>query len=105
LRGARRSNDEEHNAPQAGRLNGRASALRLDHIEHDPGAPPHRPHDGAADDDADDDFPPDSAPTANTLSARTVFGEEHVGHFGLTSLLIERCNCSNFAPQPWHVYS
>ena len=73
------------------------------YMPHDPGAPPHRPHMGAS--DAPDDFPPDSAPTANTLSARAVFGDPHVGHFGLVSSLIDRCNCSNRPPQPWHVYS
>src|SRR5687767_14784877 len=74
------------------------------YIEQEPGAPPHRPHDGAS--DALADFPPpDSAPTANTLSARAVFGDPHVGHFGFLSSLIERCNCSNRPPQPWHVYS
>ena len=74
------------------------------YIEHEPGAPPHRPHDGAS--DALADFPPpDSAPTAKTLSARAVFGDPHVGHFGFVSSLIERCNCSNRPPQPWHVYS
>ena len=72
------------------------------YIPHDPGAPPHRPHVGS---DGADDFPPDSDPTANTLSARAVFGEPQVGHFGLTSFVIERCNCSNRPPQPWHVYS
>jgi hypothetical protein len=73
------------------------------YIEHDPGAPPHRPQDGLA--DAGELFPPESAPTANTLSARAVFGDPHVGHFGLISSLIDRCNCSNRPPQPWHVYS
>ncbi|MGB7160555.1 MAG: hypothetical protein WBD40_20995, partial [Tepidisphaeraceae bacterium] len=75
------------------------------HIPHDPGAPPHRPHDGSDDRDDDDEPFPDSAPTANTLSARAVFGELHLGHVGLDSLLIDRCNCSNRSPQPWHVYS
>ena len=64
------------------------STLRKDHIEQDPGAPPQRPHIGAS----AEDFAPPSAPTANTLSARCVFGEPHLGHFGLISLLIERCS-------------
>ena len=34
-----------------------------------------------------------------------VFGDPHVGHFGFASLVIDRCSCSNFAPQPSHVYS
>jgi hypothetical protein len=71
-----------------------------DHIEHDPGAPPHRPQDGTVDDAADEAFPLDSAPTAKTLSARAVFGEPHVGHFGFVSSLMERCNCSNRPSQP-----
>jgi hypothetical protein len=71
------------------------------HIEHDPGAPPQRPHIGAS----EDVLEAPSAPTANTLSARCVFGEAHFGHLGLTSLPIDRCNRSNFAPQASHVYS
>jgi hypothetical protein len=70
------------------------------YIEHDPGAPPHRPQDGASVALVADFPPPDSAPTANTLSARAVFGDPHVGHFGFVSSLIERCNCSNRPPQP-----
>ena len=58
------------------------------HIEHDPGAPPQRPHVG--EDDDGEPFPPVSAPTANTLSARAVFGDPHVGHFGLISFVIDR---------------
>jgi hypothetical protein len=67
------------------------STLRKDHIEQDPGAPPQRPHIGASEDEPED-FAPPSAPTAKTLSARCVFGEPHLGHFGLISLLIERCS-------------
>ena len=74
-------------------------------MPHEPGAPPQRPHEGSDADDPDELFPPESAPTAKTLSARAVFGEPHVGHFGLVSSLIERCSCSKRPPQPWHVYS
>jgi len=60
-----------------------------------PGAP-----DGADADFAEDD----SAPTANTLSAREVLLDPHDGHAGpprasSVAALIVRCNCSNFA---WH---
>jgi hypothetical protein len=63
-----------------------------------PGAP-----DGADADFAEDD----SAPTANTLSAREVLVDPHVGHVAppppprasSVAALIVRCNCSNFA---WH---
>jgi hypothetical protein len=66
--------------------------------------PPHRPHiPGALDDAAL--FPPPSAPTAKTLSARAVFVDPHDGHFAFTSFVIDRCNCSNFASQLLHVYS
>jgi hypothetical protein len=62
----------------------------------------------AAADDPGDDLPAPSAPTANTLSARAVRVDPHDGH--LTSAasaagVIDRCNCSNFASQAWHVYS
>ena len=60
---------------------------------------------GVAAADDDDRFGPLSAPTANTLSARAVFGEPHLGHFAFTSLLIERCNCSKRSPQAAQVYS
>jgi hypothetical protein len=58
--------------------------------------------------DNDGDSAPPSAPTANTLSARAVLLEPHVGHFtfGASSReVIVRCNCSNFASQSLHVYS
>ena len=45
-------------------------------IPHDPGAPPQRPHIGSCDAEA---FAP-SEPTANTLSARAVLVDPHIGH-------------------------
>ena len=59
-------------------------------IAHGPG-PPQRPHIPSPA-GAPDDFGADSAPTANTLSARAVFGEPHFGHFTAASLDIDRCN-------------
>ena len=74
---------------------------------HGPG-PPQRPHIPGAPLGADD-FPPDSAPTAKTLSARAVFVDPHDGHFvpapSSAVAVIVRCNCSNFAWHDLQVYS
>jgi hypothetical protein len=71
------------------------------YAEQDPGAPPHRPHVGAGE---DEDLPL-SAATANTLSDRWVWLDPHSGHFAEVSPLIVRTNCSNFALHDLHVYS
>jgi len=63
------------------------------YIWHEPGAPPHRPHIGAASFAAD--FPDPSPPTAKTLSAFNVCVEPHSGHAGFTSDDIDRTSSSN----------
>jgi hypothetical protein len=45
------------------------------------------------------------APAAKTLIARAVLVDPQEGHFALAWLLIERCNCSNFASHDLQVYS
>jgi hypothetical protein len=66
--------------------------------------PPHRPHiPGAGAEAAAEDLP--EAPAAKTLSARAVLVELHCGHFTVACWLIVRCNCSNFPPHDWQVYS
>jgi len=67
------------------------------HIWQEPGAPPQRPHIGAA--SLADDLLPPSAPTAKTLSALVVCFEPHSGHAGFTSDDIERTSWSN---RFWH---
>jgi hypothetical protein len=57
--------------------------MRDFYIWQDPGAPPQRPHMGAA--SLPEDFPLPSAPTAKTLSALAVCVEPHCGHAGFTS--------------------
>jgi hypothetical protein len=47
-----------------------------------------------------------SAPTANTLIARAVLADPHLGHFTFGgSPAIVRTSCSNFASQLLQVYS
>ena len=76
---------------------------RKDHsIAQGPG-PPQRPHMGASDEP--DDILDPSAPTANTLSARAVLVEPHLGHFCGSVLLIDRTSWSNRVWQLWQVYS
>jgi len=47
----------------------------------------------------------DSEPTANRLNDRTVFVEEHFGHFSACSLCMERTSRSNLVWQDEQVYS
>jgi hypothetical protein len=46
-----------------------------------------------------------SAPTANTLRARAVLAEPHLGHFCASVLLMDRTSWSKRVWQLWQVYS
>jgi len=70
-------------------------------VAHEPGGPPHLPHVGIS-----DDFAPDvCAPTANTLSARAVFVDPHLGQATCSLELIDFTSFSNFSSQALHAYS
>jgi len=47
----------------------------------------------------------DSAPTAKTLSARTVWVEPHLGHLALVLPFMVRCNCSKEWSHDLQLYS
>lgn len=80
-------------------LAGRTSLAQS--IAHDPGAFPHRPHDGAS-----EPPPPVAELTAKTLRLRAVSFDPHCGHFCRSSdALIERTSCSNFPLHEEQVYS
>ena len=76
---------------------------RKDHsIAQGPG-PPQRPHMGASDEP--DDLLDPSAPTANTLSARAVFVDPHLGQLIFSSPFIERTSFSNCVLHSLQSYS
>jgi hypothetical protein len=70
-------------------------------IAHGPG-PPQRPHIGLS--GAEVFFDP-SDETANTLSARAVWGESHFGQLTFSDEVMVRTSFSKFAPQDLHWYS
>jgi hypothetical protein len=67
--------------------------IALTHIWQEPGAPPQRPHIGAA--SFAEDLPAPSAPTAKTLSAFTVCFDPHSGQAGFVSEDIDLTSSSN----------
>jgi hypothetical protein len=70
-------------------------------IPQGPG-PPQRPHMPGA---ADSEDLLDSAPTANTLSARLVFFDPHLGHSTGSRLDIDFTSRSNFSSHDGQEYS
>jgi hypothetical protein len=65
--------------------------------------PPQRPHIGGA--SPADLLEPSDETAANTLSARAVWSEPHLGHVTGSFEDIERTSFSNLVPQGLHWYS
>jgi hypothetical protein len=74
-------------------------------MEHDPGAPPQRPQEGASERLGIWAEGWLLELTANRLSARAVLDEPHSGHLTFSSVVIERTSCSNLLLQALQVYS